>query len=86
MTDSRSRPPDPDPDAVLESLRAGIEDAFARHGELPTKWVLVAEALGSDGERGLWLSASKDAKPWETLGMMAYAVELERKKVQINDG
>jgi hypothetical protein len=75
----------PDPDAVLESVRKGIEDAFGRNGELPTKWVLIAEALGSDGERGLWLAASRDSKPWETLDMMDYAIELERKKVRLND-
>jgi hypothetical protein len=71
----------PDPNAVQRALTEAVEGALSAHGEYATKWVLVAESLGADGERGLWLATAKGAKPWDTLGLFGFAVELERTKI-----
>lgn len=74
-----------DPDALLATARAAIDGAFSLHDEMPTAWVMVATALGADGERGLWLMASSEAKPWEILGMLDYAQALEHRKIQVGN-
>ncbi len=62
----------PDPDALLADLRAAIEGVLGRHGEILTKWVFVAESLGSDGERGLWTMVAEGQKAWDTLGLLEF--------------
>ncbi len=66
---------------VHEDLRAAISRVLGSHGELATKWALVVESVGSDGERGLWLAAGADAKAWDTMGLLDYAVQRERAEI-----
>lgn len=67
-----------DPEAVIAALREGIEGGLGRHGEVPTKWILVSEAVGIDGERALWMATSKDAKPWDIMGLLQWAFAQEQ--------
>jgi len=72
----------PDGEEVNLALREAIEGVLGRFGELPLRWVLIAEAYGSsDGERGLWLAGSADLKPWDVLGMATYLDALERARI-----
>jgi len=75
----------PDPDEVLAALRRAVAEAFAPFGELPTRWVLLAESLGLDGERGLWSACSEEAKPWDTLGLLHFAAAREAAKIARDD-
>lgn len=66
--------PEPvDQEAVLDAMRTAIEGVLMSFGVYPTKWVLVAEALGADRERSLWTASSEDAQSWDVLGMLAFA-------------
>lgn len=64
-------------DGVIDELRDSIEGAFGRHGEVPTKWILVSEAVGLDGVRGLWMATSEGAKPWDLMGLLRWAFAQE---------
>jgi hypothetical protein len=67
-----------DPEAVIAALREGIEGGLGRHDEVPTKWVLISETVGIDGERGLWLATSEGAKPWDIMGLLQWALAQEQ--------
>lgn len=43
-----------------------------------TRWVVIAEVMGVDGERGLWTSVSGTMATWDTMGMLEWALENER--------
>jgi len=61
-------------DKLTAELATGIEDVFRRvEGGIVTKWLLIAETVGPDGERGLWTRTSDDLKPWESAGMLRLA-------------
>lgn len=70
-------------DTVRETLETGINAALG--GEFVTKWLVIAESVGDDGKRGLWMQSSSDAKTWDVLGMIEFArlVELAQ---EVNRG
>lgn len=65
---------------MSEALRGDVQDAITaamlKHGDMVTRWVVVAEVFESTGERGLWAFTAEDMKAWETLGMLTYAAQL----------
>lgn len=63
---------------VRQLITSAVETALAEAEEFSTKWVFAAEAIGADSDRGLWFVVSQDAKPWDTMGMMEYALAVER--------
>lgn len=65
-----------DADAAFE---AGIAAALGA-GELTTRWLVIAESIGEDGKRGLWLRCHPDMKSWDVLGMLHFALNLELSK------
>lgn len=77
----------PDMEETLsERLAAAIEEVFRRvEGGIVTRWVLVAESVGPEGDRGLWCQRSKDMHPWEFLGMLDFALEVERASFSLED-
>lgn len=40
--------------------------------ELVTKWVVMAEVIGEEGDRAVWTFCSEDIKSFEILGFAAY--------------
>jgi len=44
-------------------------------GAFVTKFVLIAEVIDTDGERGIWTETHYGAKPWDTLGLLTYSIE-----------
>jgi hypothetical protein len=74
--------PEPvDPEAVRAALVEAIEGALSRFGEFATRWVVIAEALGADNERGLWLAVTPGARQWDTVGLLTYGLERERAQI-----
>jgi hypothetical protein len=67
-------------DAALRTVLDGIiPEAFRQHeGSMVTKWVLLAEVIDKDGDRGLWTMAPSGLKPWESVGMLAFAQQTEQ--------
>jgi microcompartment protein CcmL/EutN len=72
---------------VRAAVAAGLNTVLAAEGEMLIKWVVIAESMGADGERGLWAMASADMKSWETLGFLEYskAREYARRVAEQND-
>ena len=64
--------------SIEEELEKGINAALGE--EFVTKWVLIAESVGPDGKRGLWLQSHPDAKVWDVLGMIEFARLVETAK------
>lgn len=66
-------------DKIQQVVGNAISDALNNvEVAVVTKWVLLAESVNGDGERGLWLVAPEDAKAWDTIGMLTYALHLEQ--------
>ncbi len=66
-------------DDDLEALvRNALGQAFGANGDMLTHWVLLDEIIDEDGERAVWNVASEDARAWDTLGLLTYAVQIEQ--------
>lgn len=62
-------------------LTSAIEEVFRDvEGGIVTKWVLIAETVGPDGERGLWAKGSDDLRAWEAIGMLQASLLLEQRR------
>ncbi len=72
-----------DPQALQEDLERAINDVLATHRELPTKWILALESLGSDGENGVWCFTSAKITAWDALGLLEYARVVEIANMQM---
>lgn len=47
--------------------------------DMVVRWVAAIEVIdGQGGERGVWLLTPDGATPWDTLGLLGYALERER--------
>jgi hypothetical protein len=68
-----------DADRVVDALSSAIAEVITReeHG-MVTKWALVVETVGPDGQRGVWVSADRQAKSWDTVGLLQWALMHEQ--------
>jgi hypothetical protein len=73
---------DVDIDQLRRDVGGAIAEAVSRHEQsMVSRWVAVVETIeAADGERGLWCFASGDAKRWDTLGLLTFALDIERAK------
>lgn len=70
----------------FKRIRRELSDAVAgvlqRHGEMLTKWIVLAEGIGAeDNERGLWMATAEGATAWDSLGMLMHAIQREQASV-----
>lgn len=63
----------PEPSDLIGELVDGLDP-----GAFVTRWVIVAEVIDTEGERAVWMDTSDDATPWDTLGLLEYALQRER--------
>jgi len=71
---------------LSKQLAEAIEGVFQRvEGGIVTKWLLIAETVGPDAERGLWTRTSDDLKPWESAGMLRLAQVTEEQAWRRDD-
>lgn len=47
-------------------------------GAFVTKYVVVAEAIDTEGQRAVWSQASDDATRWDTYGLLTEALQTEK--------
>lgn len=64
---------------IQKRLEAAIPEAFRAEGGFVTKWVLVAETIGADGERGVWTWTSDGMQPWDSMGLLGFALAIENR-------
>ena len=65
-------------DDIRERVASAISEAMQSVDEMVNKWVACVETIDSDGRRALWALTDPDAKPWDTLGMLTFAVQREQ--------
>ena len=66
------------------AVEHAISDALRQSDEMVTRWVALIESVDTDGKRGLFMLANEDAKAWDTLGMLGYAIQCEQSR-GVND-
>ena len=64
-------------------MEAAIYEAAQGAGTMIVKYVLVAQTVMPDGKPDLWVCTSDEATPWDTLGLLSYATELEKADVGV---
>jgi hypothetical protein len=62
---------------IQRRLEAAIPEAFSAEGGFVTRWIVLAETIGPDSERALWTRTSPDLKPWDSVGMLRFAIGIE---------
>lgn len=72
-------------DEIQRRLEAAIPEAFTAEGGFVTKWIVIAETIRSDSKRGLWTQTSPDMKPWDSVGMLRFAIGVEETAWHQND-
>ena len=70
---------DPTPEEVANYAEEAVRMFLSKVGnDLATgKFLLVVESINLDGERGAWYAAPSDQTPWESLGLLKYAENME---------
>ena len=72
-----------------ESIREDLHNELTRvlqkvEPGMVTKWVILAETIDADGDRGLWSLCSESATAWDTLGLLQFALHREQAKALLN--
>lgn len=63
-----------------DTVGAAISNALHTADEMVTRWCAVIETIDGDGQRAAWLLCNDDAKPWDNLGLLAFATQAEQAK------
>ena len=50
-----------------------ISAAFTENNEMLGRWILLAEVIGLDGGRAVWMLAAEGQQAWEMLGLIRFA-------------
>lgn len=58
-------------------------EGSVENGEIVTKWTVIIELLDEDGDRGLWAVSDEHSSIWDTLGMLDFASQKARSKVDM---
>lgn len=62
---------------VAAEVGAAIDRAVG--SDMVVKWAAAVEVItGEEAVRGVWLLTPEGATPWDTLGLLGYALERER--------
>lgn len=63
-----------------------ISDAINKSvdpGEFVTQWVSIVEIIDADGDKGLYVFDSEDCAPWDALGLLEFALQKARAKLDM---
>jgi hypothetical protein len=68
-----------DDDEVRDVALSAISDLLQtiEPGSMVQRFVLLAEIIGADSERSVWMLTPPDAKAWDSLGLLEYAKQVE---------
>lgn len=67
---------------TLDDIGALLGDAISgvlgeQAGCMVNRWVLTAETIEPDGQRGLWTIVAPSTTRWDSLGMLHHAINSE---------
>lgn len=71
----------PDDICVKAAEHVGEIVSMLQPGSMMTKFYLVATIIHEDGETGLWTQSSHALAPWDTLGLLEFAMQVEKIKM-----
>ncbi len=54
-------------------------------GAMVTKFVVLAEIVGGDSDRGVWFGTASDQRAWDTYGLLRFALAHEDAGMQAGD-
>lgn len=69
----------------VKTLENGIGSAIAEAtegSEMISRWVTLVETIDGDGKRGMWLACADGMTPWDSIGMLRYAISREDAQVR----
>lgn len=69
---------EPDARAWADEVEAAVQAVCARHGQMLGRFVFVGEVVETEGERTTWVAASRQQKPWESLGLLHFGIQAEQ--------
>ena len=63
---------------IRDSVGNALAQAVAGEAEMVTRWVALVEVMDADGGRAAYVMAPDGAKPWDTLGLLTFGVQVEQ--------
>jgi len=69
--------------AVLKLIREGEGDDVSL---MTTKFVLVAEGMDENGERGIYTATHEGARAWDTIGLLQFGLMNEQAALTAHHG
>ncbi len=63
-----------------DAVEHALATALAEADEMVTRWIALIETVDADGKRGLFLLSNDDAKAWDNIGMLGYALQCEQSR------
>lgn len=72
--------PDLTPDECNEAALSAVSEFIYKidNGSMVQRFVLLVDVIDTEGERSMWSFAPPGSKPWDTLGLLAFAMQLEQ--------
>lgn len=63
---------------IRDSVGNALAEAVSGESEMVTRWVALVEVMDADGKRSLYSMTQHGAKPWDTLGLLTFAIQTEQ--------
>jgi hypothetical protein len=63
---------------IRDSVGNALSQALAAEAEMVTRWVAIVEVMDADGERAAYAMAPEGAKPWDSLGLLTFGIQIEQ--------
>lgn len=63
---------------IRDSVGNALSQALAGESEMVTRWIAIVEVMDADGERAAYCMAPAGAKPWDSLGLLTFGVQVEQ--------
>lgn len=63
---------------MRNTIGDALAQAVAGEAEMVTRWVALIEVMDAEGDRAAYVMAPQGAKPWDTLGLLTFAIQTEQ--------
>ena len=68
----------PEEQPVRDQVLQAIEASLQKFGGFALNWSCIVEAVDADGKKSIWLLANEDARAWDVMGLLQYALTMEQ--------
>lgn len=63
---------------IRDRVADALSQALAGQAEMVTRWVAIVEVVDASGERAAYAFTPEGAKPWDSLGLLTFGIQLEQ--------